>query len=171
MRYRAMMMESRHVDRKLDPKANPEDILAKFMFTLLRQFAKDFGENVDYRVFIDSPSGEEGRAKTLFYSLNNECTHQLGFTRKPFKAVNFVLSEKSRLVQATDLVTGAIAYETNQLHLAPNASAHRRMLWADMLAASGLQSFARPTKVWPPQFQIRHFDFEKSKFTRFASTT
>lgn len=44
MRYKALVMESRKVDRKLDPSANPEDILAKFMFTLLREFAKDMGD-------------------------------------------------------------------------------------------------------------------------------
>jgi hypothetical protein len=50
-------------------------ILSKFMFVLLRQFANEMGQNVDYHVFIDSPTGEERQADTLFYSLNNECTH------------------------------------------------------------------------------------------------
>jgi hypothetical protein len=64
-------------------------------------------------------TAEERQADTLFYSLNNECTHDLGFTRKPFKTVKFVLSENSRGVQAADLMTGAIAYETNRRHLEP----------------------------------------------------
>jgi hypothetical protein len=37
-----------------------------------------------------------------------------------------------------------------------------------MLAASKLESFAVPTKFWPKLFQIQHFDFDKSRFTRFG---
>jgi Protein of unknown function (DUF3800) len=167
-RYKVLIMESRKVNKKLDPNDNFEVILAKFIFTLLRQFANEMGQNVDYHVFIDSPTGEERQADRLFYSLNNECTNDLGFTRRPFKTVKFVLSERSRGVQAADLITGAIAYETNRRHLESDASEHRRSLWTDMLAASGLKTFAEPTSYWPPYFQIWHFDFDKSKRTRFG---
>jgi hypothetical protein len=34
LRYRALIMESRKVDKKLNPNDNPETILSKFMFTL-----------------------------------------------------------------------------------------------------------------------------------------
>lgn len=170
MRYRALMVESRRIDRTLDPKANREDILAKFIFTLAYGFAADFGPNLFYHVFIDSPDGTEGPSVAMQCALNNKCKSQLGYTDRPFKTVKFVRSEKSRLIQATDLITGAVAYETNAQHLASDGAAHRRSLWANMLAASKLKTFAEPTKYWPKLFQIRHFDFEKSAFTRFATT-
>jgi hypothetical protein len=170
MRYRALIMESRLVDRKLDPTANVEDVMAKFMFTLLREVAKKFGEHVNYHVFIDSPTGEEKQADTLYYSLNNECAYQLGFKRKPFQTVKFVLSYKVRGVQAADLITGAIAYETNRQHVRDRPSKHKQQLWSDMLAASTLDTFAKPTKHFPEQFQIWHFDFAKSKRTRFSAS-
>jgi hypothetical protein len=65
-------------------------------------------------------------------------------------------------------MTGAISYETYRRHLEPDASEHRRFLWTDMLAASGLKTFAEPTRYCPPQFQIWHFDFDKSQRTRFG---
>lgn len=162
MRYRALMVESRHIDRTIDEDANREDMLAKFIFTLVYFFVKEFGENLDYRVFIDSPDGEERSSVALQCMLNNRCKSQLGFENRPFKQVAYVRSENSRLIQAVDLLTGAIAYETNGLHRATSASKHRQRLWADMLAASTLPSFAVPTKFWPKLFQIQHFDFEKS---------
>ena len=170
MRYRALMVESRRVDRTVDTKANREDILAKFIFTLVYGFAREFGANIGYHVFIDSPGGEEARSVAIECMLNNRCKSQLGFDNKPFKTVKFVRSERSRVIQATDLVTGAIAYETNGLHRVAGAAKYRYHLWADMLAASKLQSFAAPTKFWPKLFQIQHFDFDKSKFTHFGAT-
>jgi hypothetical protein len=162
MRYPALMVESRRVDRTIDEDANREDILAKFIFTLAYFFVKEFGQNIDYRVFIDSPDGEEGASVAIQCMLNNRCKSKLGFANRPFKQVTYVRSEKSRLIQAVDLITGAIAYETNGLHRVANASKHRQRLWADMLAASKLSSFAVPTEFWPKLFQIQHFDFEKS---------
>ena len=170
MRYRALMIESRHIDRSLDKGATREDIIAKFIFTLLFQFVVDFGPNLIYHVFIDSPDGTERPSDKIKFSLNNKCKSQLGYT-DPFKTVNFVLSHKSRLIQASDLLTGVVAYETNALHLARDASRHRLTLWSDMLASSRLPSFAEPTKRIPKQFQIRHFDFEKSRLTRFKTET
>lgn len=162
MRYRALMVESRHIDRKIDKDANREDMLAKFIFTLVYFFVKEFGENLDYCVFIDSPDGEECSSVALQCMLNNRCSSELGFENRPFKQVTYVRSENSRLIQAVDLLTGAVAYETNGLHRATNASKHRQRLWANMLAASTLSSFATPTKFWPKEFQIQHFDFGKS---------
>ena len=167
MRYRALIMLSCTVDRKLDPTANAEDVIAKFMFTLLREVARKFGEHVDYHVFIDSPTGQEKQADTLYDSLNYECANRLGFKRKPFQTVKFVLSHKVRGVQAADLITGAIAYETNRQNV-PEKSSPKQRLWSEMLAASTLKTFGQPTKRFPEQFQIWHFDFAKSKFTRFG---
>ena len=155
------MVESRHIDRKIDKDANREDMLAKFIFTLVYFFVKEFGENLDYCVFIDSPDGEECSSVALQCMLNNRCSSELGFENRPFKQVTYVRSENSRLIQAVDLLTGAVAYETNGLHRATSASKHRQRLWANMLAASTLSSFATPTKFWPKEFQIQHFDFGK----------
>lgn len=42
MRYRALMVESRRIDRTIDEDANREEILAKFIFTLVYFFVKEF---------------------------------------------------------------------------------------------------------------------------------
>jgi hypothetical protein len=169
MRYRALIMESRLLDRDLHPSANFEETIAKFTFTLLREFAKEHGPFVDYHVFIDSPNGLETDADKIRYSLNNECTYQLGFKRQPFKTAKFVLSHKVRGIQAADLITGAIAYETNRNHLRENPSKHKQKLWTEMLATSNLRTFAKPTKIFPKQFQIWHFDFATSRRTYFST--
>lgn len=169
MRFRALIVESSKIDRSIDKTANREDIIAKFVFTLVYGFAEKFGRNIDYHVFIDSPDGSEGLNVPTQCSLNNKCKSQLGYENQPFKSVRYVRSEKSRLIQATDLLAGVVAYECNGQHLAPSASAHRKDLWSTMLAASKLKTFAAPTSYWPDTFQLQHFDFERSRATRFRA--
>lgn len=113
MRFRALIVESSKIDRSIDKSANREDIIAKFVFTLVYGFAAKFGRNIDYHVFIDSPDGSEGLNVPTQCSLNNKCKSQLGYENQPFRSVRYVRSEKSRLIQATDLLAGVVAYECN----------------------------------------------------------
>ena len=85
----------------------------------------------------------------------------------PFHTVKYVQSENSRLIQAVDLLSGAVAYETNSLHRAAKPAKHRLDLWSSILQASNLTTFAQPTTDRMNRFQILHFDFEKSAAKRF----
>ena len=98
--------------------------------------------------------------------LNNRFTRFKERT-DPFRTAKHVRSENSRLIQAVDLLSGAVAYETNSLHRASKAAKHRLDLWSCMLQASNLTTFAQPTTDRMNRFQILHFDFEKSAAKRF----
>lgn len=167
MRYRALVVESRHIVRDRASGETIEDIIAKFVFTLVFEMAKQVGAGVDYCVFIDAPDGDERSDIRTLCSLNNRYKTKFKTSEGPFKTVKFVRSEKSRLIQAADLITGAIAYEMNGRQLVPNAAAHKKKVFQDILGKSRLKTFTAPTKHYPPQFQIWHFDFAKSSFTRF----
>lgn len=58
MSYRALLVESRHIIRDRN-KETIDDIIAKFIFTLIFQAAKRPGGGVDYHVYIDNVDGEE----------------------------------------------------------------------------------------------------------------
>ena len=53
MRYRALVLDMSQVDRSLDQNRSREALLAKFIFTLVFGFARQFGPNVQYYVWID----------------------------------------------------------------------------------------------------------------------
>lgn len=167
MRFRSIIVERQHIIRDRDNGETMEDVIAKFIFTLVFNMAEQVGGSVDYFVYIDSPDGDERSDIRTRSSLNNRYKTKFNAPDGPFKSVKFVRSEASRLIQATDLMTGVIAYEMNGRHLAPGAALHKRKVFADMLAQSKLTTFTVPTKHYPPQFQIQHFDFTKSQFTRF----
>lgn len=165
MRYRALVIEMAKVDRTLDGSRSRETVLAKFIFTLVFGFARSFGPNIKYHVWIDKRADSledlEMDQRTL-HSLNNEAKSKFGWEQGPFASVKFVDSKKSRLIQAADMITGAVAYETNQKHKASNASKHRTALLQHVIACSTLKTLARQSPRWPFGFQIRHFDFSKS---------
>jgi len=166
MRFNALIVETSKIDRSINAGDNREVILDKFMFGLIFQMAANFGVNNAYRVFIDSPHGREEEDVALLSMLNNRAFSRSSRRTNPFKVVRYVRSENSRLIQAVDLLAGAIAYETNSLHLAEKPAKHRLELWSAMLRASGCETFAAPTTARMNRFQIMHFDFEKSAARR-----
>jgi hypothetical protein len=163
MRYSSLIGESRHILRDRSKGETIDDVIAKFVFTLVFQLIKAVGMSVHYNVYIDLPNGDERSDVRTLCSLNNEIETKLGGKDGPVKSVNLVRSEASRLIQATDLITGVVAYEMNGRHLM-GAKEHKRKVHADMLAQSNLPTFAAPTTRRHPQFQIWHFDFSKSDY-------
>ena len=169
MRFHAMMIERSKLDRSISAGLNREEVLARFIFTLIFQFASNFGPNNIYHVFIDSPDGGEGPDAALRAMLNNRCLSYFKERTDPFHTASYVRSENSRLIQAVDLLSGAVAYETNSLHLAARPAKHRYALWKSLLEASNLPTFAQPTTNRMSRFKIMHFDFEKSVAKRFKN--
>lgn len=165
MRYRALVVEMSKVDRSLDKYRSREALLAKFIFTLVFGFARQFGPNIKYYVWIDKRADSvddlEMDKRTL-HSLNNEAKSKFGWDEGPFASVRFVDSKKSRLIQAVDMITGAVAYETNQKHRALDASQHRVALLRHVIDCTTLKTLAEPTPRWPFGFQIMHFDFTRA---------
>ncbi|MFN0217847.1 MAG: DUF3800 domain-containing protein [Hyphomicrobium sp.] len=173
MRYRALVVDAHQVDKSLNKDRRREVPLAKFIFTLVFGFARDFGPKIRYHVWVDKRSdtvADKTTDKQTLYALNNKAKTVFGWPEGPFADVAFVDSKKSRLIQATDILTGAVAYETNGKHLASDASKHRVALMRHIIEASRLQTLALPTPRWPFHFQIAHFDFEKSFIIRQKSS-
>lgn len=167
MRYHAMIIETAKIDRSINQGLNREEVLERFIFALIFNFAHNFGPMTEYHVFIDSKTGEERSDEALRAMLNNRCFTRFKRRTDPFRTVKHVRSENSRLIQAVDLLSGAVAYETNSLHRTEKPAKHRLNLWSSMLHASKLTTFAEPTTSRMNRFQILHFDFEKSASKRF----
>lgn len=163
MSYRGMLVESRQIVRDKSQETI-DDIITKFFFTLIFEVIQRPGGGVDYKVFIDSVDGREEANARMLHPLNNKYKSAFNADEGPFVSVEYVRSETQRMIQATDLLTAVIAYEMNGRHLVPNAAAHKKAVFEAMLEKSRLATFTVPTKRFPPQFQIRHFDFERSKF-------
>lgn len=141
MRFNALIVETSKIDRSINAGNNREVILNKFIFGLIFQMASNLGVNNAYRFFIDSPHGREEEDVAVMSMLNNLFPQRPA--HKPVPVVRYVRSENRRLIQAVDLLAGAIAYETNSLHLAEKPAKHRLELWSAMLRASCYETLRR----------------------------
>lgn len=101
--------------------------------------------------------------KRTLYALNNKAKSKFGWQEGPFASVRFVDSKTSRLIQAVDMITGAVAYETNHKHKAADASQHRVALLKHVIEKSTLKTLSKPSPRWPFGFQIQHFNFTTAK--------
>lgn len=166
MRYRALVVEMAQVDWSLNKRRHREMFLAKVIFTLVFGFARSFGPHIRFSVWIDKRADSlddfEMDKRTL-YSLNTEAKSKFGWAEGPFASVRFVDSKENRLIQAVDMITGAVAYETNEKHKAADASQHRLTLLKHAIECSTLTTFAEPSPRWPFGFQVRHFDISRSE--------
>ena len=93
MRYRALVVDMKQVDHSINGGRDREATLAKFIFTLVFGFARSFGPNIQYHVWIDKRANSvhdlEMDKRTL-YSLNNEAKSKFGWEQGPFVGVKFV---------------------------------------------------------------------------------
>lgn len=76
----------------------------------------------------------------------------------PYRLVTFVNSKDSRLIQLTDIITGAIAHETNQHHLAVNAAPHRIEMMRHIARCAHVPTLAVRTQPTRSGFDIWHID-------------
>jgi hypothetical protein len=161
LRYRCLVIDTTTVNHDLYSDGDHDLGFTKFMFVLLYSFAEMLRSNVHFHAFIDERSTKHP-IEIMKYTLNNKCKTHLPAHKQPFQTVRFIKSEESRLIQATDIITGAIAAETNGHHLLPNSSAHKVNLMRHIAACAQLDTLALHKFRWP-NFSIWHLDVEKGR--------
>lgn len=161
MRYRALVVDMKQVDRAMNRDRNREAQLAALVFALVLGFARGHDPGVAYHVHIDKRADsvhDAGMSERTLAALNAAARHEFGLNEDAFVTVDFVDSKSSRLIQATDMITGAIAYETNRKHLSPDASAYRLALLQHVILNASLQTLAASTPKGSSGLQIARFD-------------
>lgn len=165
MRYRALVVEMAKIDWPPNRHRSREALLAKFIFALVFGFAPGSEPDTTYHVWIDKRADSlddlEMDQRTL-HALNTEARSTFGWAEDPFASVRFVDSKQSRPIQAVDMITGAVAYETNRKHEAPDASRHRVALLQHVIACSTLPTLAKPSPPSSDGFQIMDYQTTRS---------
>lgn len=163
LRYRCLLIHNRQLEPRRYSEGDRDLMLTKLIFGSVYSFASHFGPKTKFVVFLDKRTTKHD-PDVMKYTLNNRAKTEFRVTSGPFKSVTFVRSEDSRLIQATDVITGAIAFEKNGRHLVQNASPHKVALWQHLKLSIKLDTLARPTRGYPSLwFNIRDFDFSKTK--------
>jgi hypothetical protein len=112
----------------------------KFLYTLLvKRIAQYAMPGEEVRVVLDQRSTLRYDLADLRAVLNNAMRRDLGEQHAPvIKTVIYRDSRECRLLQLSDLLTGAVGFHQNRKHLAPGASHHKRAIGAHIAARANL---------------------------------
>jgi len=131
LRYRCIVVERLHEDQ--DNSVSPELRLIKYIHTLLMSFARDHAHRAcHFHVRLDGGS-TDASLDSLCQYLNRQDRKEHRRDYDAFKVIEPAESKDSRLVQAADLLSGAIAYVTNGEHF-KCGRAENRQRFAEFIA-------------------------------------
>jgi Protein of unknown function (DUF3800) len=162
LHYYALVVDTHQVDHEKYNEGDPELGFSKFLFTLLFKFARVYQTDYRFYVFLDERTTKH-TPELLRTILNARARRQNIRDFDPYRTVEFVKSEKSRLIQLTDVITGAIAYETNMHHVAPGAASYKIEMMRHVTACVHARRLAIPTPVAGKGFDIWHLDLAITK--------
>jgi hypothetical protein len=162
LHYYALVVDTNTVDHKKYNEGNAELGFTKFLFTLLFKFARIYKPEYRFYVFLDERTTQH-TPDQMHKALNGRARKQNIRDFDPYRLVEFVKSEKSRIIQVTDVITGAIAYETNMHHIAVGAAAYKIDMMRHVTECVKARSLAIPTPVAGTGFDIWHLDFRPKK--------
>lgn len=162
VQYYALVIDTHKADHKRFNDGDKEIGFSKYLFTLLYKFARIWKPEMRLYVFLDDRTTKHTPEATR-RMLNAKARKEKGIAYDLFRDVRFCQSEESRLIQMTDVMTGAVAFETNGHHLAENAAQHKIQLMRLITRRAGLQTLAKPSPYKHQGFDIWHLDFSKSK--------
>lgn len=181
LRFRCIVVNKHHEDHSRFKDDNAVPGLEKYIFLHLLTYARRWrGGQAQFHALLDCRSGRQlGEAQKR--ALNGRDAMESGRGYPIFANVIDVDSKSSRLIQAADVLSGAVAWVMNKRYEDPNASQEKRDLVKHiaararigvmgLAAKAGLKRkdfmiFAYPTI--PPQeekgFAIWHLDLKFEK--------
>lgn len=153
--YYSIVVDTSQLDHARFNAGSSEIGFSKFVYQLLMKCARLFhmGSNID--CFLDDRTTQQ-TLQELRTILNNGAAKTL--RTRPFRRVEYRDSKASNLIQAVDLLTGAVAYHWNGKHLVEGASPARVWLAEELARKVGMpQGMNRPTTAGRERFSIWKF--------------
>ena len=132
------------------------------VFTLMFKFARIYRSNSLFNAYLDDRTTQH-TPERMRPMLNAKARRELHIMREPFRRMHFRKSEESRLIQMTDVIAGAIAYQTNKHGTAVDAAAHKIKMAEHVATCAGVPSLAIPTSYSLNGFSIWHLQRDPRK--------
>jgi hypothetical protein len=165
LNYYCLVIDTQTVDHKKYNNGDHDLGFTKFLFTLLFKFSRVFKDRNLFYCFLDDRTTKH-RPETMQVALNARVRRDAPRGYAPYRLVAFTKSEKSRLIQVTDVITGAIAYELNQHHGAAAPAAHKISLMKHVAKCAKVYTLAAPTRTAGNRFDIWHLEFKDPRGPR-----
>lgn len=165
LHYYCLVIDNQTVDHKKYSGDDHDLGFTKFVFTLLYKFSRIYKDKNLFYCFLDDRTTRH-RPEAMQVALNARVRRDAPRGYDPYRLVAFTESHKSRLIQMTDIITGAIAYETNQHHAAAGPAEYKVALMKHAAKSAGVYTLAAPTRTFGTGFDIWHLEFKEPRRRR-----
>lgn len=116
----------------------------KMLFQLLYSLARKYKSRPRFYAYLDYRTTKH-TPERLRDMLNRKAARDLRVTHNPFRVCQFRQSHEVRLIQATDILTGAIAFKLNQHDVVVGAAVQKVELMNHITSEMNLRSLAYST--------------------------
>lgn len=160
-KYQALVIDNSKMDHKTYNEGDKEIGFNKMLFFLLYSFVRKFRNRPRFYAFLDERTTKHSPDR-LRRMLNARALRDHQITHNPYRLCQFRDSKALRMIQITDIITGAIAFQTNHKQHAIGTAQHKIELANHIMNESGQPTLALPTPTRELDFGIWHFDFERA---------
>lgn len=164
LNYYGLVVDTSQLDHKAHSAGDSEVGFNKLFFSLLFKYARVYKRiTPSFYVYLDDRTTRHS-LDPIREMLNKKASTQCGLDYDPYKVLQFRKSHTELLIQLTDVITGAIAYQMNEHHQQPNAAAHKVGFAEQLAAMANVSTLTKPTPyVGPRGFDLWHYDLSKAK--------
>jgi hypothetical protein len=143
-KYSAIIVDNSQMNHLLYNEGDKEIGFSKMLFQLLFKFARTYRNRPRFYVYLDYRTTKHTPDR-LRDMLNRKAARVLRVTHNPFRVCQFRQSHHERLIQATDIITGAIAFKMNQHDSEAGAAQQKIDLMKHIASEIGLVTLSRQT--------------------------
>ena len=155
----ALIVDKHKINNHLYNQGDRDLGLSKFLYQLLIKFGRLYatkGVLMDVRMDNRTTSQDVNELRNI---LNNGIRKRWKITSRPYRSLAFVESHDHDIVQALDLVIGAIAHFKNA---SPGGAEHKHELADHILNVSGLPNLSDDTPWEVRKFSVWNFQFRSA---------
>jgi hypothetical protein len=152
--FHCLIIDTQKLDRR-HHQNDKETGFSKMLYQLLAKFARAYKGN-EIQCYLDSRDTKYG-AEYLSIVLNRGLAKHYNVKNDPFKFTTFRNSKDCSLLQANDIILGAIAAYRNEHHLKPDASAAKAKLAAYILQQGRIKDLTLNTGPRVKCFAVWNF--------------
>lgn len=142
--YYAIVVDNSAMNNRLYNEGDKEIGFNKMLFQLMFKLARVYRNQPRFYVHLDYRTTKH-TPERLREMLNAKARKDLRVTHEPYRTCHFRQSHEVRLIQAADIITGAIGYRLNQHDLAVDAAAHKVELMKYVAELAGVRTLCRQT--------------------------
>lgn len=143
-KYYAIIIDNEAMNHKLFNEGDKEIGFNKMLFQLLYKLCRSYRNRPRFYAHLDFRTTKHGPDR-LRRMLNAKAARDLRITHNPFRSCQFRKSHEVRLIQATDIIAGAIGYKANQKDQRTGAAWYKTELMLHITQCCGVQSLATET--------------------------